>query len=319
MRRGDGLGVDVREAARLEGGRGPRDRARVARRAGEARPRGFEELADGFVGAVRRLRGHDERREVRAHPVRQEGRGAAERRREDGESEKSGPRPLHESLSRSLFSSTCGPGSASSLQVVACGREERGLRDEADDLRPHDGDAVALGLAPHGLEDAVERRLLEVRHVDRDLHLSARLELDPHRLHETVAAREVPDRLRDRVRDREVGRREVDVVGDERRPRAHDDGASGRVWHGRAEVGLPGGILHLLREALELALADVREVLPLGGGRRILVEEDREGETLREGLPESLRERDAFGASRATHGDEGDHVDRPEARVRACV
>ena len=154
-----------------------------------------------------------------------------------------------------------GAGVGLEPQVVLRRRQERGLRNEAHDLRAHDRDTVARGLGFHGLEDAVERGLLEVRHVDRNLHLAARVELHAHRLHEAIAAREVADGPRDAVGDREIRRPEVDVVCDERGAGAHDGGAARRVRGPRAEVRDPRRLRHLRREALELSLADVREVL----------------------------------------------------------
>ena len=97
---------------------GPRDRAGVARRTGEPRADGVREAADRVVRAVR-LRGRVDEALERdpeigavsgARGGKSEGRGGEERSRGNE------ARALHESLSSSLFSSTCGPGSASSLR-----------------------------------------------------------------------------------------------------------------------------------------------------------------------------------------------------------
>ena len=40
----------------------------------------------------------------------------------------------------------------------------------------------------------------------------------------------------------------------------------------RPEVRLPQGVLHLLRQPLELSLADVGQVHPVGGSGRLLIE-----------------------------------------------
>ncbi len=114
-----GFGMDVRKALRLERGLGPRDRTRVARRAGEPRADGVREAADRFVRAVRLAR--------RAHEAleRDPEIGGFARELAAERASAAAPRSaaagtrraaLHESLSSSLFSSTWGPGSASSLR-----------------------------------------------------------------------------------------------------------------------------------------------------------------------------------------------------------
>ena len=146
---------------------------------------------------------------------------------------------------------------------------------------PTIGHAVALGLGPDALEDAVERGLLVVRHVDRDLDLPAVGELDAHRLDVAEAAADVPDRLGDAVGHGEVLRAEVDVVGDQRRA-ARPTATTPAVGCGRSgpKSGFQSGALHLLGEALELPLSDLREVAPALRRGRVLVEVDRDAEPL---------------------------------------
>ena len=161
------------------------------------------------------------------------------------------------------------------LNVPRRGLEQRALRHESDDLAPRRRHALRLGLHLHHVVGAVERRLLGVDEIHRHLRLAVDLEAEP--LHVAQTAGRAAHGLRDVLGDGEVRRRaEVDVVRDEKRPRADRGGAGGRVNARRAEVGLSrrGAGVHLVANALELAAADVGEVLARGRGRRALVEED---------------------------------------------
>ena len=83
-----------------------------------------------------------------------------------------------------------------------------------------------------------------------------------------------------------VRRLEVDVVGDEERPRADGHRARRGMHPARPEVRLAAALVDLRLEALVLAPPNVGELDPLAAGRRLRVEEDRQVEALGDPLPE---------------------------------
>ncbi len=198
------------------------------------------------------------------------------------------------------------------------GAVDQGLRgDEAHDLASHHRDSVARGLGLHRLEDPEEGGPLEVGHVDRDLGQVALLKHHSHRLHEAVAAAAVADGLGDALRHFEVRGAQVDVVGDERHARADDAGSRRRVGSRGAEVRGPLRVAHLLGQPLELPPADVLEVAAMRRGRRLLVQEDGDAESLRDRLTHLPGQGDAVGHGRSLDRDEGHDVHRSQTRVLA--
>ena len=147
----------------------------------------------------------------------------------------------------------------------------------------------------------------------------ALLQHDPHGLHETVAAAALPDGLCDAPGDLHVRGAQVDVVGDERHPRADHHGPRGGMGLGRTEVGLPERVAHPLGEALELAAPHVLEVAPVGGRGRLFVEEHGDLEALRHRLAHVPGQRHAVLHGRALDGDERHDVHGAHARVLALV
>ena len=82
-------------------------------------------------------------------------------------------------------------------QKVFGGEFDRLARNQADDFAAGHRDAVALGLAAHGLEDHVHRRLFEIGEIDRHLRQVARGQHHAHRLHVAEAAAGEADGLGD--------------------------------------------------------------------------------------------------------------------------
>ena len=161
---------------------------------------------------------------------------------------------------------------------AACSRASLGIRPTIS--LETGNDAVARGLALHEFEDAVDRRLLEVGQVHRDLGHAAHQE--SRALDEAQAAGRKAHGLGDLLRNGDVGRVEKDVVGDERLARAHHGRAGGGMDARLAEIGLARGVGgNFVANALELAAADVFKILALGRGGGGFVEIDRNLEALR--------------------------------------
>ena len=111
------------------------------------------------------------------------------------------------------------------------------LGQQSDELaRPHFDPALGSRL-PHARDDVSERRLLRVDHVDRDLHLPARREQQPERLHAGHATTRLPHRSRDRLRILEATRAELDVERDQQGPGADQHRTGPRVERRRAKRG----------------------------------------------------------------------------------
>jgi hypothetical protein len=203
------------------------------------------------------------------------------------------------------------------LNVTRRRVEERDLGHEADNLAPGRRDAVRFGFHPHGVERAEERCLVDVDEVHRHLRLS--VDLEAQRFDVAQPAGGAADRLRDGFRDLDVrSRAEVDVVRDEKRPRADRDRAGGRVNARRTEVGHTVRVpADLLAEAFELAAPHVGEVLAIRSRRGALVEEDRDLQLAPDTLAQGSREHDAVFHGRPLERDEGHDVGGAHSGVLA--
>ena len=127
------------------------------------------------------------------------------------------------------------------------------------------------------------------------------------------------DRRGNLLRDVEPIGCQVDVVGDERHARADHGRAGAWVRRGRTEIGRPPHRRHLGGQPLELAAADILEVLAgrIRGG--FLVEIDRDLEARRHLGSDFLRERHAVGHGHAFNRHERHHVDGAQPRMLAGV
>jgi hypothetical protein len=121
------------------------------------------------------------------------------------------------------------------------------------------------------------------------------------------------------LRDLEPIGVQVDVVRDERHPGPDDRRARGRVRRRRAVVGGPAGRRHLLGQPFELPAADVFEVAARRSGRGLLVQVDRDAESLRHGCRHLACQRDALGHGHALDWDERHDVHGAEPRVLAAM
>ena len=118
----------------------------------------------------------------------------------------------------------------------------------------------------------------------------------------------------------DVRRIEVDVVGDQKLARAGDDGAGGGVADRVADIRIARRHgAHLLHQRFELAAADVLQVGAFGTPRGGLVKIDRNLQLAPDLGAQALGELDALFQRDAFDGDEGHHVGRADARVRALV
>ncbi len=87
-----------------------------------------------------------------------------------------------------------------------------------------------------------------------------------------------------------------------------------------AEIGLAGGIGgNFVANSLELAAANVFEVLPFGRGRGGFVKIDRDMEAPGDFGSDVAGHGDAVINGDAVDGDEGNHIGRAHARVRALM
>jgi hypothetical protein len=110
------------------------------------------------------------------------------------------------------------------------------------------------------------------------------------------------------------------VVGDEGLARAHDGCSGGGVKRRFAKVGQARGVGgDLVANALELAAANVFEVLPLGPRGGGFVEVDGNAVALPDLRAGVLGHGDAVFERDAVNGDERDHVGRAHAGMRALV
>jgi len=172
----------------------------------------------------------------------------------------------------------------------------------------------------HHVIGAVERRLLGVDEIHRDLSLSVHFETES--FHVAQAARRSTDGFGDRLRDAQVRRgSEVDVVCDEERARADRHRAGRWVNLVRAEIRstIRRAGVHLVPNALELTAANIGQVLTIGTGRGALVQKDWNLELLAHALAERSGEDDAILHRRALERNERDDVRRAHPRMLAGV
>ena len=125
---------------------------------------------------------------------------------------------------------------------------------EAADVARH------FGAQLHEIKHVVQRRLLGVDQVHRDLRLT--IDFQTQSFDVAEPARGAADRLGDVLGDLKIRRwAEVDVVGDEKWSRTDRDRAEGRVNPRRPEVGIPRRILaQLIAQSLEFSATNVGEV-----------------------------------------------------------
>ena len=116
-------------------------------------------------------------------------------------------------------------------------------------------------------------RALEIEHVHADLHSARPRELEPDRLHARHAAARLADCGGDRAGHFDGARREVDVVGDERPPRADEHCARARVDLERSELRHELARVHPPPELVEPAPPEKRRSPPPSD---LAVEEHRE-------------------------------------------
>ena len=132
-------------------------------------------------------------------------------------------------------------------------------------------------------------------------------------------AARLPQLQCDVARVRLVRAVEGDVVGYQEFARAGDQRAEPRIEAGRAEVGLPLGILQFLFQAFVLALAHHRQVAPRRVTGSVLVEVNRDVKFPADALAQAPREFGAIVHGHVFDRDKRAHVAGAHARVRAAV
>ena len=177
-------------------------------------------------------------------------------------------------------------------------------------------DALRAGPGLDRLPDPPDRRHLEVEQVHRDLGAVGLFEPEAARLDARQAAARLTDGPGDPPGELEVGRGEVDVPGDQERPRPDGHRPGGRVEAGRPEVGAPVGVgRDRLPEPLVLAAPDVGQLLAVRTRRRPGVQVDRDPEPLGHPGAEVPGQPDAVVDRRLAERHERHDVDRPDPRV----
>ena len=164
----------------------------------------------------------------------------------------------------------------------------------------------------------MDRRLLEVGQVHRDLRHAAHQEA--RAFDEAQAAGREAHRLGDLLGDADIGGVQKDVIGDQRLARA-DDRRSRRRMHARlAEVRLALRLRgDLVADALELAAADIFQILPLRRRRGGLVKIDRNLVAAGDLRAHVLGHGHAIFNRHPVDGNEGNDVGGAHARMRAGV
>ncbi len=112
---------------------------------------------------------------------------------------------------------------------------------------------------------------------------------------------------------------EIDVVGDQGHPRAHDRRPGGRVCGGRTKIGRPLGFGDLVGQPLELATAHVFKIPARRGGGGLLVEIDRQLVACGHGCGHFTRQRHAIGHRSVLDRDKRHHVHRAHPGMFAFV
>jgi len=199
------------------------------------------------------------------------------------------------------------------------GVEEHSFGHEPDDLAPGHLRSFRFGTKLYEIESVMERCLLGVDEVHRNLRLAIYLET------ETLDVAESAGRsahcLGDVLRNLKIRRRaEVDVVGDEERPRSDGGCAACRVDLLRPEIRFARGIpAHLLTQSLEFSATNVGEILTRRCRRRPFVEIDRNLQLATDSFAERPREGDAVLHRRALERNEWNHVGRADPGVLTRV
>ena len=154
------------------------------------------------------------------------------------------------------------------------------LGNQAHDFARHGNHAIARRFALHEFEDAMDRRLLEVGEVHRNLGQTADREI--RAFDEAQASARKAHGLGNFLGDVDVGRIQKNVVGDESFARADNRRARGRMHAAFAEIRLARGIGgDLGADAFELSAPNVLQILALGRGGGGFIEIDRDLKALR--------------------------------------
>ena len=206
-----------------------------------------------------------------------------------------------------------------------CGdRLERRLRRQPDQLRLRRPDAVLRGELAHDVPDQPQGGDLEVEEVHRDLGTGRMasfglVDLEAVRLELRQSPAGFADPPCDPLGEIDVVGVEIDVVGDEERARADRHSPGGWVESCRAEVRLAAALTDLLLEPLVLTAPNVGQALAVGASSGASVEVDGQVEARRDPLPEASGEVDHLVHGRRPERDEGDDVDRADARMLTLV
>ena len=122
-------------------------------------------------------------------------------------------------------------------------------------------------------------------------------------------------RLLDLPGDLHVGGVQVDIEIHRGHPGADGGGPAGGVDGMGAIVGHPHGVLHLLRQPLELPLADVGQLPAVGGGGRLVVQVEGLAEALGCLAGHVVGQLVTVPDGAVAHRDEGDHIRAADAGV----
>jgi hypothetical protein len=190
--------------------------------------------------------------------------------------------------------------------------EERGDRGEADELRLVHLDAILRRLGPDRLPDAPERGDPEVKKVHGHLGSLELVDEEAVGQDPRQAAAGLADPAGDPLGQLDIGRVEVDVVGDEERPRPDRDRAGRGMHLRRSDVRFAAALRDLDLQPLVLAAPDIGQLDPIGAASSLGIEVDREVEALGDPARKRPSQLDRLVHRRVAEGDEGNDVDRPD-------
>ncbi len=114
----------------------------------------------------------------------------------------------------------------------------------------------------------------------------------------------------------QIGRSEVDVIGDQRRPRTHRGDACRRMNARLAKVGTASNVCRdLVADTLELALANACQILTFWNGCRLLVKINRDSHLAPQALSAHPSEPDAVVHRNPRNRHERNDIGRAHTRM----
>ncbi len=193
-------------------------------------------------------------------------------------------------------------------------------RDQTDQFALCDFNAAFGGEASDGLVSHMERGLIEVGEVHGHLNLPARGKSKAKRLEGGEPSTAGSDGASDVLGDAQIGGVKVYVESDQEFACTHDDRACRGMKGGATEIRLPGFVQeNFFADAFKLTAANIFEAQSCGLARGRLIEVDRDTGLTPDTLAGAMCDIDAGAQRRVAERNEGQHVERAQARMDALV